>query len=50
MPIKKLTILFGASTVGIVICLIMTIVTGVHEYKEKNTPTPITLPAPAMNQ
>jgi hypothetical protein len=46
--IKKLTALVGVCVAGIVVCLGMTIYTGVKEHQEKNTPTPLTIPTPAI--
>lgn len=45
---KILTVLFGIGLAGVAVCLVMTVVTGVSEYREKNTPVPLTLPTPAI--
>ncbi len=44
---KVFTGIFGASVIGIVICLMMTIYTGVQEAKERNAPKTLTIPLPA---
>ena len=47
---KSLTILFGLGLAGIVVCLAMTIYTGIKEHQEQNTPRPLTIPTPALPQ
>jgi hypothetical protein len=47
---KKLTALFGLGIAGVAVCLVMTIVTGVQQNREKNSSTPITIPTPALPQ
>ena len=47
---KGLTALFGVGITGIVVCLVMTVVTGVREHHEKSQPVPLTIPTPASAQ
>ena len=48
---KKTSVLFGASLAGIAVCFIMTIFTGVQEYRQKEevkreaATTPVAVPA-----
>jgi hypothetical protein len=45
---KILTGVFGASIVGIALCLVMTVYTGVREYQEQHKPVaPHYIPTPA---
>jgi len=47
--LKILTGVFGASIIGIVLCLGMTLYTGVKDYQEKNKPVaPHAIPTPAI--
>jgi hypothetical protein len=45
---KAMNAVFWSAVAGIVICLAMTIYTGVKESQEKAQPVPLTIPTPAM--
>ncbi len=44
---KKVIVLFSMGVLGVVICLVMTLYTGVHEYQKKNISLPRSIPLPA---
>ncbi|MBC7692883.1 MAG: hypothetical protein H7222_14065 [Methylotenera sp.] len=44
---KAMTALFGLGLAGITVSLVMTVVTGVKEHREKANPPPISIPVPA---
>jgi hypothetical protein len=44
---KKFTAVFGVGLVGLAFSLVMTIYTGVKEYREKNAPVTHFIPNPA---
>jgi hypothetical protein len=46
---KILTPLFGTAVAGIVVCLGMTIYTGVKEHQKKKEPVKISIPLPAVD-
>ena len=45
---KNFTALFAVGVAGVALCLVMTIYIGVKEYQVKNTPVPLTIPTPAI--
>ncbi len=45
---KKFTVIMGVCVVGIAFCLVMTIYTGIKEYKIKNAPVTHFIPNPAV--
>jgi hypothetical protein len=46
--IKAITAVFSFGVVGIVVCLGMTIYTGIQEHQAKSNPAPLTIPTPAV--
>jgi hypothetical protein len=44
---KALSTVFGASVVGVVLCLVMTVVTYVRDRQAASQPAPVTIPTPA---
>ncbi len=44
---KALTYVFSTAVVGIVACLVMTIVTAVRQHEAEAHPAPISIPTPA---
>lgn len=47
---KALTYVFGAGVVGVVVCFVMTIVTGIQENRAKTPENPAAIPVPALGQ
>ena len=47
---KKFTIVFGMSLAGIVVCLVMTVYTGVKQHQVQMVPQPLSIPTPALSQ
>jgi hypothetical protein len=46
---KILKPIFGAAVAGVLVCLVMTIYTGVKEYQARKEPVKISIPLPAEN-
>jgi hypothetical protein len=47
---KALSVIFGASVVGVLLCLVMTGVTYVRDRQAASTPQPLSIPLPANVQ
>ena len=44
---KKLAVLFGAGTLGVLVSLVMSVTIAIQRNRAERAPTPITIPLPA---
>ncbi len=47
---KKISLLFSISVLGVAVCLVMTVITGIQSARQKAIPTSRFVPIPAIGQ